>query len=206
MNTRILAGCVLFLVLVVGFVVFLPEINRLYRTTGNTELPPAGNNRPVPDVVDRIADVTGPSGAETTGAPLVMTASSETIDGRGVSISLLDLSGYQAGDRIAVYIPQEDSHYSGDVTDASTTASGNRVLTGFLRSEGQDYRFVFTAGRHQTFGTIYTPRGGYQLETRNGQGRIVATSTLRESLDFSEPDYVIPERRELPPERNAAPG
>ncbi len=84
-----------------------------------------------------------------------------------------------------------------------TTGAGNRVLTGFLGSPEQRQRFIFTVGESQTFGTIQTARGRYQLETRGGSGRIISVSKINEKLDFSQPDYVIPERQE---QRPANPG
>ena len=117
---------------------------------------------------------------------------------KGRAITLADLAGLGVRDQIAIYIPQEDSEYQGTVSDVNVTAAGNQVIVGHLVDQGREYRFVFTVGAKQTFGTLHTPAGRYQLETREGVGRIISTATINQGLDFSQPDYVIPERRTLP--------
>ena len=116
---------------------------------------------------------------------------------KGREITLVDLSDHEAGDEIDLHIPQEDLSYRGKIVKVDVTATGNRVLTGFFDAELRRYRFIFTVGESQTFGTIQTAEGRYQLETRNGAGRIISETAINENLDFSKPDYVIPERREL---------
>lgn len=130
-------------------------------------------------------------------APLIVQPASSSIAGKGMSVNLNDLSNLKGGDDIALFVPHEDSVHEGLITDVSTTPSGNRVITGFL--DGR-HRFVFTVGQFQTFGTIQTQAGRYQLEARDGTGRIVSVKSINESLDFSQPDYIIPEKKVLPPE------
>ena len=115
---------------------------------------------------------------------------------KGLEITLVDLSDHEVGDEIDLLIPQEDLSYRGKIVKVDVTAAGNRVLTGFFDTELRRYRFIFTVGKSQTFGTIQTAEGRYQLETRNGAGRIISETAINENLDFSKPDYVIPERRE----------
>ena len=130
-------------------------------------------------------------------APLITQPGSSSITGKGMSVSLNDLSNFKAGDVIALFIPQEDSVHEGRITDVSMTESGNRVIIGFLDG---NHRFIFTVGQFQTFGTIQTQAGRYQLETRDGAGKIVSVQAIKESLDFIQPDYVIPEKILLPKE------
>jgi hypothetical protein len=125
---------------------------------------------------------------------LIVQPASGPIAGKGMSVILNDLSNLKEGDDIALFVPQEDSVHQGSVTGVSITGSGNRVITGFL--DGR-YRFVFTVGKFQTFGTIQTQAGRYQLEARDGTGRIVSVKTINEGLDFSQPDYIVPERKVL---------
>ena len=130
--------------------------------------------------------------------PVVPTKASEGV--RGIEIELQDLSNYAVGDEIALLIPQENRWYQSSVAQVNTTSAGNRVLTGFLDIDDNQHRFTFTVGRLQTFGTIQTNRGFYQLQVRGGQGFIISTRKINEKLDFSVPDYVLPERKQLPPE------
>ena len=87
---------------------------------------------------------------------------------KGHEISLADLGDYEVGDEIDLLIPQEGRNYRGKIVRVDVTATGNRVLTGFFDAELRRHRFIFTAGKSQTFGTIQTAEGRYQLETRNG--------------------------------------
>lgn len=114
--------------------------------------------------------------------------------GRGATVSVSNLERLVAGDPVSIFIPQEATVRAGQVERISITASGNRVLTGHL----DDGRFVFTVGSKQTFGTFFTPDGGYQMQAEAGIGRIVAQSTIRAGLDFSQPDYVIRTPGETP--------
>ena len=115
----------------------------------------------------------------------------------GLDIELADLSGFNIGDELELFIPQENRSHRGRVNDMEITASGNRVLKGVFDS---GHRFIFTVGRLQTFGTIRTESGQYQLETRDGSGRIISLAAINEKLDFTKPDYVIPGRIDVPPE------
>ena len=120
--------------------------------------------------------------------------------GEGREITLTDLSVHEVGDEIDMFIPQENRSYRGEVTKVDITAAGNRVLTGFFEADKQRHRFIFTTGQYQTFGTLQTAIGRYQLEARNGLGRLISTAEINQKLDFSSPDYLIPERVDPIPE------
>ena len=181
-----IAGIALFLVFLAGFLFLLPGIGRL-SDTPSTMSEVQRNNPTVQAVIEEpTPDAVVASSAPTTG-------------GKGVQIEMLDLSGFKVGDPLALYIPQEAVSHEGSITEVNITKAGNRVITGFLDIDGTSHRFIFTVGRHQTFGTIQTGRGRYQLETREGEGRIISVARIKEGLDFSQPDYVVPSRRELPP-------
>lgn len=120
----------------------------------------------------------------------------------GLEIGLQDLSGLQSGDTLSLSIPQEARDISGTVTRVSISAAGNRTLHGNLSDplqNEQQYPFVFTIGQRYTFGTIQTSLNRYQLEVRDGLGRMVAATSLKKDIDYSQPDYVIPERRSVDP-------
>ena len=157
-----------------------------------------GNISGVPPVKDNKEGLIAPSAIEMKQLVLRGRESSSTLgsDSKGVEITLFDLSMYEVGDEIALLIPQEDRVYKGGITDAQTTAAGNRVITGFFDGSLKRQRFIFTVGSSQTFGTLQTSEGRYQLETRNGVGRIISVVEINEGLDFSKPDFRIPQRRE----------
>lgn len=161
-----------------------------------------GNITGPPDVSRPASQVGKPADAREPdySGPLLLEAATGTpVPGqRGEPIKLAGIDRLQPGESFAYYIPQEDRRYGARVAEVSVSASGNRIVAGFSRQEGVDYRFLFTVGRQQTFGTIYTPAGRYQLETRSGLGTIISGQTISEGLDFSQPDYVIPDPRPEP--------
>lgn len=133
------------------------------------------------------------------------TARPETGD-KGLAVSLPDLLDYEVGDEIDLLIPQEELTYRGTISSTEITGAGNRVVSGFFDGDLKRQRFIFTVGTSYTFGTLQTANGRYQLKTSNGIGRIISTAVINEKLDFSLPDFVIPERREQPlGERRAEP-
>ena len=162
------------------------------------EIRQPGNISGDPPVKDKEEELIPPYPIETTQLVLKGRESSSALgsDSKGVEITLVDLSMHEVGDEIALLIPQEDRVYQGSVTDAQTTVAGNRVITGFFDGSLKRQRFIFTVGSSQTFGTLQTSEGRYQLETRNGVGRIISVVEINEGLDFSKPDFRIPQRRE----------
>lgn len=184
MNRNLLAGLaggLLFIVVTTAIVVLRMPV----------ETPPGLGNKPAESDVyepEAIPDQQ-PVLAGLTMRP-VQTAPYE---GKGEQIALEDLSAVSVGDRLSLFIPQEGRVHEGEVSDVSTTGAGNRVITGFVDGT---HRFIFTVGEFQTFATIQTAAGRYQMETRGGSGRIISVATINAGLDFSQPDYVIPERKE----------
>ncbi len=111
-------------------------------------------------------------------------------------VTLMDLSGAGVGESFSLYIPQEDRILQGTVQRLSFSKAGNRVLQGRIRDGDQAHSFVITVGQYQTFGSIQTSRDRYQFELTDGEGTLIAQSTLNEKRDYSQPDFVIPERKE----------
>ncbi|MBL6691824.1 MAG: hypothetical protein ISP91_15685 [Pseudomonadales bacterium] len=111
-------------------------------------------------------------------------------------LSLMDLTDARIGESFSLYIPQEERILVGAVERTHVSKAGNRVLQGRIQDGDRSYSFVVTVGRHQTFGSIQTSRDRYQFELKDGEGELIAQSTLNKMRDFSEPDYVIPQRRE----------
>ena len=103
------------------------------------------------------------------------------------------MNGLVAGDTLTIAIPQEDKTYTVNISDVSVSQAGNRSLAGFI--EGQAiYRFLITVGSKQTFATLNTPGGQYQMEARDGIGRLIPTAAIKAKLDYTKPDFLIPER------------
>lgn len=184
-----LGGCLLFAAALGAFIVLLPMLRQ---PDGLAE----------PGEPERKEAALPPAEKDPAAAPgLALTAAEVPAreGDQGIEITLVDLGGFTEGDVVRLFIPQEGQRYEGPVQEVMTTGAGNRVLTGFLGSPEQRQRFIFTVGESQTFGTIQTAQGRYQLETRGGRGRIISVSKINEKLDFSQPDYVIPERQDQRP-------
>ncbi len=111
-------------------------------------------------------------------------------------LSMMDLAGVNVGETFSIYIPQEERILAGRVERTKISKAGNEVLQGTIQDGGRSYSFVVTVGRHQTFGSVQTSRDRYQFELKDGEGELIAQSTINKSRDFSEPDFVIPKRRE----------
>jgi len=190
--TRVqVASVLLLLVALTGFLIVLPVLENDDKSASANDILQEAGNIQINQAVSAMRSVS-------VLRPVVPTTVSEGV--RGVEIELQDLSDYVVGDEIALLIPQENRWYQSSVAQVNTTRAGNRVLTGFLDIADNQHRFTFTVGRLQTFGTIQTNRGLYQLEVRDGRGLIISTRKINEKLDFSVPDYVLPERKQLPPE------
>ena len=111
-------------------------------------------------------------------------------------LSMMDLAGVNVGETFSLYIPQEERILAGRVERTKVSKAGNEVLQGTIQDGGRSYSFVVTVGRQQTFGSVQTSRDRYQFELKDGEGELIAQSTINKSRDFSEPDFVIPKRRE----------
>lgn len=107
--------------------------------------------------------------------------------------SMPDLSKVHAGDPMEFFIPHEEKVYHGIIESSDLNDSGSQSIIGRFDVDGKGYRFVFTIGQQITFGTIHTPLGRYQLESRNGNAILVSTAEISRNRDFSKPDYIIPE-------------
>lgn len=115
------------------------------------------------------------------------------------------LDTLEVGDPLTISVPHENRQLAGEVGEIRLSASGHRSVSGFLEDAGQR-RFLFTSGNGQTFGTFYTARDRYQVQSRNGDSEVVSGRAISETLDYSQPDFVIRQERELPLERISVKG
>ena len=107
----------------------------------------------------------------------------------------LSLSSAQAGDTLRLYVPAEQRAVQAVVHATEATPAGNAVIKGLIKDAGRDYRFLFTVGRLQTFGTFQTGFDTYLLEIRGDRVEIAALSGVRRNRTLPERDYVITERQ-----------
>jgi len=188
-----LGGGLLFVAALAAFLVLLPVLRQPAESSDSIE--PVAEQVAPPPAAKLPAAEPGPAGSLALEAAELPAEEGD----QGIEITLADMGLFTEGDVVSLFIPQEGQRYEGPVEEVMTTGAGNRVLTGFLGPPEQRQRFIFTVGESQTFGAIQTAQGRYQLETRNGSGRIISVSKINEKLDFSQPDYVIPAREEKRP-------
>ena len=102
------------------------------------------------------------------------------------------------GDSLQLEIPQLGRTFAGAVESADTDPYGNVTYIGLLtEADGRDYRFIITAGAHNTFAHLGTSRGTFELvATKDDLGWLMPTANMDQHVDYSRPDYII---REAPP-------
>lgn len=105
------------------------------------------------------------------------------------------LAGLTVNDQIELYIPQQQQSFYATVEKTVTHFNGNLSWIGHLNGYGNDYVVTITQGNNQTFATINTPRGTYQLTEIKGKATITPASLLTKHLDYSVPDFVTPPAR-----------
>lgn len=99
-----------------------------------------------------------------------------------------------SGDRIELTVPQIGHAFEGVVEKVETDAFGNVTYIGFVtEANGQNYRFVITAGPSNTFATIATSLGSYELVASHDLGWLMPSAQMDQHVDYSQPDYFIPE-------------
>lgn len=118
----------------------------------------------------------------------------EVVPGRALVRVSEDLRLGAAGNRIELTVPQIGRAFEGVVEQVETDAFGNVTYIGFLiDSNGQDYRFVITAGPRNTFANFATSLGSYELVASHDLGWLMPSAQMDQHVDYSQPDYFIPE-------------
>ena len=121
----------------------------------------------------------------------------EIVPGRALVRVSEELRKGTAGDRITLEVPQIGEALEGVVERVDTDPYGNVSYLGLVtEADGRDYRFVITAGPRNTFATINTSRGAFELVASHDLGWLMPTAQMDQHVDYSQPDYFIPEPEE----------
>ena len=102
------------------------------------------------------------------------------------------LNAWEAGDLIRIAVPQIGSTYTTSIDRVDTTL-GRRSYVGRV-AEGLPYSFVITVGERNAFAHVGTPQGTYELVGRGRFAWLMPTANMDRHVDYSKPDYYIPER------------
>lgn len=98
------------------------------------------------------------------------------------------LSKTETGDRLSLALP------NGDIVDASVSnriqrPSGNIHLDTHYDHQGQRYPLLLTQSENQTFATLSTAEGVYELSAKNGIGSL--TKSIATPTEKASPDSAI---------------
>ncbi len=110
-------------------------------------------------------------------------------------VRVLDIAGdWQAGQRIAVPIPQLNEIYTPVIERIRRGFSGTRSYIGTLIEDaGRAHRFTITTGPRNTFAHLSTPHGVYELVATGELGWLMPAVHMDRHVDYSEPDYILPD-------------
>ena len=103
--------------------------------------------------------------------------------------------GWRVGDRVRLPLPQLGVVYE-SVIDELDVGPGPSVsaLGKVVGNDGRRRRFVVTVGPAHVFAYIDTPSGPHELTGDTEFGWLLPSSSMMAGFDFSEPDYIPPER------------
>ena len=116
--------------------------------------------------------------------------------------ALVDVSGaarsasaWQVGDKVSLQLPWLGAPYEGGIERLDEGLGHSRSARGWATgADGRERRFVVTVGPTRVFAYIDTAQGPYELVADARMGWLLPSSSMLAGIDFSEPDYVIPQR------------
>ena len=98
------------------------------------------------------------------------------------------VSSLKVGDTIS--LPYMGSgEYEATITSTTTHKNGSISVSGNLADFGNKYSVVLTEGKSMTFGTVTTPNGSFEIETKDGQGYVYSTDSIDNKwIDYTKSD------------------
>ena len=114
-----------------------------------------------------------------------------------VSAAAAAAPNWRVGDPVAIVVPQLGERYETTIERIDEGPGRSRAARGLILGEdGRSRRFVVTVGPKHVFAYVDTPEGPYEMAGNNRLGWLLPTSSMLAGWDFSEPDYLLPERRD----------
>ena len=103
---------------------------------------------------------------------------------------------WQVGDRLAVEVPQLGGLREWAVERIDEGQDGrSRSVRGWIDGDGQRRRIVVTVGPGRVLAYIDTPQGPVELMGNARLAWLLPSSSMMAGIDFSKPDYILPERQ-----------
>lgn len=126
----------------------------------------------------------------------------EVVAGRVLVKLAAGLGSWNAGDTLALAIPQHNAVFEARIEDLHRGPGGARAFTGTLAATGAAHGFVLTVGRASTFANITTPAGRYELVGNRRYAWLMPVANMDRDVDYSVPDYhprhnALPEKQRL---------
>ena len=113
----------------------------------------------------------------------------ETVEG-ALLVAIGDgMRTWNAGDTIALPVPQIGEVFRPVIDDVETPVGSNRSYVGRTLAADAPYSFVITLGEHETFGYVGTPQGSYELVGNTRLAWLMPTANMDQHVDYSKPDY-----------------
>ena len=105
---------------------------------------------------------------------------------------------WRVGDRLTISLPQLGETYNPTIDEIDDGPGYSRAALGkVVGADGRSRRIVVTVGPTSTFAYIDTPDGSYELVANDELGWLLPTASMMAGVDFSEPDYILPEDRQM---------
>lgn len=118
-----------------------------------------------------------------------------------VGRTLVDVSGavdaagtWQVGDWMAVELPQLGETYESTVERIDRLGHVHSVRGLIVDGDGRERRVVVTVGPGRVFAYVDTAAGPYELVANDRLGWLLPSSSMMAGIDFSKPDYLLPDR------------
>lgn len=103
-----------------------------------------------------------------------------------------DMWHWQAGDRVALDIPQTGTTVEWVIERVASTLGENRSFIGRATGQARPYRVVVTVGARNAFAHVGSPHGSYELVGNREFGWLMPSAGMDRHVDYSRPDFFLP--------------
>lgn len=93
------------------------------------------------------------------------------------------------GDRLSFNTPDGESH-DALITNRKRSKRGVLHLNAHYIAYGEKYSVLLTQSEKQTFGTVNTPNGIYELSATDGKGKLISSAMLEERINPEISDII----------------
>lgn len=98
------------------------------------------------------------------------------------------------GDVIAVHIPQNGTEYRVEVNRTKLHPGGIKIISARNQDNDPALELLLTLGLSNTFAHLDTEEGSFELVGNLELGWLMNSANMDQHVDYSKPDYVVPER------------